>query len=204
MPRQVNIEARAAQRRVILEAAGRLFAARGFHQTGMAAICKAAGMSPGGLYRYFASKAALIEGIVAEERAEALTYMDALQSADDLRSGLVSLLLACAEISSDAPATALSLEIAAEGARNPTVGKLVDEAYGAVVQCLVDALQAAQSRGEVASGVDPVAAAAVLASTANGLSATTVGLAPIAESVLRTSLEAMVDGLLGPREDGAP
>ncbi|MEL6345263.1 MAG: TetR/AcrR family transcriptional regulator [Myxococcota bacterium] len=196
MARPIDTAARAAQRRIILEAAGRLFAENGFHQTGMAAICREAGMSPGGLYRYFGSKAALIEGIVAQERAEVLTLLDALEATDDLRSGLVDLLLACATAALDPHATALTLEVAAEGARNPSVGAMVDEVYQAFSGRLAAMLRAAQDRGAVPSDVDPTSAALILAAAADGLSASAAGREGLSPNRLRSSLERVVDGLL--------
>ena len=59
----------AEQRRRILDAAIACFARGGFHATGMQAVCAEAGMSPGGLYRYFRSKEAIIEAIVERDRA---------------------------------------------------------------------------------------------------------------------------------------
>ena len=53
----------ADRRSAILDAAERCFAQSGFHQASMHDICVAAGMSPGNLYRYFASKEAIIAGI---------------------------------------------------------------------------------------------------------------------------------------------
>ena len=52
---------RPADRRAeILEAAGRLFAERGFHVTSTRDICVAVGMSAGNLYHWFPSKQAII------------------------------------------------------------------------------------------------------------------------------------------------
>ena len=47
-------------RQRILEAAMRCFCENGFHSASMQQICAAANMSPGGVYRYFASKDAIM------------------------------------------------------------------------------------------------------------------------------------------------
>ena len=193
MPRSINPEARAAKRRAILEAAGRLFAERGFHQTGMAAICEAVGMSPGGLYRYFPSKAALIEGIVELEREDALGYLDAVEAADGLVAGLVDLLIRCAQEAADPEGVALSLDVAAEAVRNPAVGEHVAAVEQEFIERLAGLVRAGQSLGEVSPSVDPLGVALVLTATAHGLTVTS------AEDVetLRPALTSAVRGLLG-------
>ena len=50
-----------ARRQQILDAAVACFARRGFHESTMLDICKEAELSPGAIYRYFASKDAIIE-----------------------------------------------------------------------------------------------------------------------------------------------
>ncbi|OZM76248.1 TetR family transcriptional regulator [Pseudonocardia sp. MH-G8] len=59
MPR-VSEEHLAARRRQIVEAASRLFAERGFARTSMNDVVRESGLSMGGVYRYFPSKADLI------------------------------------------------------------------------------------------------------------------------------------------------
>ncbi len=54
----------APRRELLLEAAARLFAARGFHAVGIDDIGAAAGISGPGVYRHFASKQVLLETIV--------------------------------------------------------------------------------------------------------------------------------------------
>ena len=50
-----------ARRRQIVDAAYRCFARRGFHQTTMRDIYQEAGLSPGAVYHYFASKDEIIQ-----------------------------------------------------------------------------------------------------------------------------------------------
>jgi len=67
------------KRRQILEGARRVFLAAGFDGASMGEIAKAAGVSKGTLYSYFASKEALFERLIHDERtslAEALFRLD--------------------------------------------------------------------------------------------------------------------------------
>src|SRR5690625_4018366 len=56
MARTVDPVKHAARRAHIRDHAARLFAEQGFERTTTAQICRAAGISPGSLYHYFASK----------------------------------------------------------------------------------------------------------------------------------------------------
>ncbi|MFT6397932.1 MAG: AcrR family transcriptional regulator [Bradymonadia bacterium] len=199
MARPINEGARDEQRRAILETAGRLFAERGFHQTGISAICEAVGMSPGGLYRYFPSKSEIIKAIVAAERSEALEFITILEASPDLRDGLVNLLVVCSEAAADASATALTLEVAAEGARNPEVGELVDGMYREFVGRMTGVLRTAQARGEVMGTTNTRAVAELITATADGLWVRPIRQDAAGEDESQQAIRLLVDGLLGPR-----
>ena len=81
-----------AQRRDrILDAAERCFAEAGFHRTTMLDICKAAGVSSGALYVYFASKEALIEGLCERDRTDFAERFARLAAAPDFLEALRSI-----------------------------------------------------------------------------------------------------------------
>jgi TetR/AcrR family transcriptional repressor of nem operon len=63
---KVSREQVAENRRTILEAASRMFRERGFESVTVAEIMKAAGLTHGGFYGYFASKDELIAGALAD------------------------------------------------------------------------------------------------------------------------------------------
>ena len=63
---RVSREQVTENRRTILEAAGRLFRERGFESVTVVEVMKAAGLTHGGFYGYFASKDELIAGALAE------------------------------------------------------------------------------------------------------------------------------------------
>jgi AcrR family transcriptional regulator len=52
-----------ARRQQIIDAAWACFARKGYHQTTMQDICQESGLSPGAIYRYFASKEAIIKAV---------------------------------------------------------------------------------------------------------------------------------------------
>ncbi len=52
-----------ARRQQIVDAAWACFARKGYYQTTMQNICQESGLSPGAIYRYFASKEAIIKAV---------------------------------------------------------------------------------------------------------------------------------------------
>jgi TetR/AcrR family transcriptional regulator, repressor for uid operon len=77
-----------ARRDHILDAALKCFARSGFHATTMQDICKAAEVSPGAVYVYFASKEDLIAGLCERDRNEFAERFSQLASAPDFLDAL--------------------------------------------------------------------------------------------------------------------
>jgi AcrR family transcriptional regulator len=111
-----------ARRERILDAAEQCFARAGFHRSTMQDICKEAGISPGALYVYFASKEDLIAGIVDRDRAKLASELAALTDAPDLLTALAKL---GEHYTVEEPQykRVLNLEIGSEATRNPAVGE---------------------------------------------------------------------------------
>jgi len=195
MARTRDEAAFAARQQKILRAAEALFVERGFHQTGMAAICEAAGMSPGALYRYFPSKAAIIQAIVQEERADAAALFARLGTATDFRAALVEALVEAIEAVSEESYARLALEIAAEGARDAATGTLLAEAEAELHAQLTALIQAARESGQISKPVDPAAAALVLLMLIDGATGVGAGVPAPTPAALRQTLACVVDGL---------
>jgi AcrR family transcriptional regulator len=68
----LNDRLREESRRAIVAHALRLFAEHGYDRTSMKAIAEAAGMSPGLIYHYFASKERLLRALFEESMADVL------------------------------------------------------------------------------------------------------------------------------------
>ncbi len=67
----------------ILDAAQTCFVRSGFHRATMQDVATEAGMSAGNIYRYFASKDAIISGLCARDRADLARAFEHLQTAPD-------------------------------------------------------------------------------------------------------------------------
>jgi len=109
----------------ILRAAMVCFAKRGFHQTSMHNISEEAGISVGLIYRYFASKEAVISAIAEEHKKELQGLLERARCAPTLLDSLEILLTAhCCE---DQPQMhcAFVVDLFAEAGRNPSIANLV-------------------------------------------------------------------------------
>lgn len=129
MDDQAAVAAPVSKKDQALQAAARCFVEEGFHGSSMARIAKAAQMSVGHIYHYFASKDEIIAAIVREEEVKAnekLAYFRSL-TADELHSALISKIDEAACHLADTFHSVLMLEILAEAARNPEIARIVHE-----------------------------------------------------------------------------
>jgi TetR/AcrR family transcriptional repressor of uid operon len=159
----------ADRRAAILDAAERCFAQSGFHQASMQDICVAAGMSPGNLYRYFASKEAIIAGIAERNRADAAAAFDAVAGAPSFLDGLTEVARHHMVDSSD-ETVGLCVEIMAESRRNPAIARMFQGIEDDIKRRLVALLKSAAERGEISAAIDFEAAATMLMVLGDGIS----------------------------------
>lgn len=166
--RTVDPKRQEAQRRRILEAAVACFVRRGFHQTKTAEICAEAGMSPGNVFHYFATKDAIIEAIVEEDRRETAALFAKLKDADDVLEEMLRALDMLLEVLADPTTTRLGIEVMAEAMRNPKVGALVRRNEAEAKALLVETLERAAARGHVDATLDMENAAVWLMALVDG------------------------------------
>lgn len=196
MPRRRDETAHAATRERILRAAEDLFAQHGFHATGMAAICDAVGMSPGALYRYFPSKAAIVVAFVEEELSASLAMLRELEAAPDLFDGLVAVIEASIVASRDDHYVALATEVAAEASRNPEVAVRYCAMQERLAAHLADILRRGQADGDVDPAVFAPAASAALLALVDGSISPASSISMLDPSVRRAFIERLVRSTL--------
>lgn len=111
---------------VILESAERCFARNGIHRTTMHDICREAGVSPGALYGYFASKEALIVALCERERLRFVESFRQLAAAEDLMAAFDGL---ARQYLVDEPAwkRRVDIEMGIEGTRNEKLAGIFHE-----------------------------------------------------------------------------
>src|ERR1043166_1021454 len=111
------------RRKLILDAAERSFTRAGFHRTTMQDVATEAGMSPGNLYRYFASKDAMVAGLTERNRAQMRAEFERLAEAQDFMAAFAAM---GRKYFQDDPRekTLLCLEMWAEATHNPAYAKM--------------------------------------------------------------------------------
>ncbi|HEY3812536.1 MAG TPA: helix-turn-helix domain-containing protein [Caulobacteraceae bacterium] len=141
-PRPRRTETPEVRRRQLLDAASRRFRTVGFHATTMAEVAAEAGVSVGLIYQHFASKEALIEGIILEDLEAQHRSMASVfdRNPSTMVEAIELGAKAHLRIVLDRHRSALMMEIAAEASRNPKVRAFVAEAAARVEPGYVDRL----------------------------------------------------------------
>jgi TetR/AcrR family transcriptional regulator, repressor for uid operon len=153
----------------ILDAAERCFVRNGFHKTTMQDVAAECGMSPGNLYRYFASKDDICAGMAGRDQERFMQDMALLASAPDPRQAFMHLGRAHI-VESPHEKTVMMMEIWAEGARNPRVGGICRGIDGKVREMLAMFVeQWRASEGVVAPAMPAVDVAALLIILSDGI-----------------------------------
>jgi RND family efflux transporter MFP subunit len=167
MPK-LSEQTRQARRERILDAAERCFVQRGFHRTSMQDICREAGISPGALYIYFASKEDLIAGICERETLQFAEHLELMSEAPDFMTALRTL---ADTYCVDQPRSKLQLhiEIGAEMIRNEKVSVRVLEVDRFVQERFTSLIERLRREGRIAPSVDSAVAARVLLMVGDGL-----------------------------------
>ena len=150
------------KREEILAAAERCFARSGFHGATIAQICDEAGISPGHLYHYFTSKEAIIGAITSAglEYVKA-RFAEITEDEHPIRSLVVEFerLRALNRTKSG-----VLLDVLAEAARNPAIGKILQDTSEEMRRLLAEFLRRGQAHGQIDPDLDADVAAAMLIS----------------------------------------
>lgn len=157
-----------ARRSRILQAAAACFVRAGFHKSTMGDVAAEAGMSAGNVYRYFPSKDAIVEGLVARDRAEVAAGFERLRADDPV--GSLGALARRQILDSGRDTAALRLEICAEATRNPDVAAVMVAFEAEVMTRLVGFFEAAvANRGPAPSRPTPRALAELVTTFMGGV-----------------------------------
>jgi AcrR family transcriptional regulator len=156
------------RRAQILEAARSCFRERGFRQTTIEDICAEARISPGALYRYFESKAAIMAEIALDARAEAENALAALTTGESLIDALAKMARAFLAAFDDADAALLS-DFRAEAVREPGLAAALREGDRAAIARLSGAIETAVRAGTAYPALSPKEAAETLMAALEGL-----------------------------------
>lgn len=169
MPRLADPQLPARRRAQILEAALACFRRRGFHQATMQEICAEARVSPGALYRYFASKADIITAIAEDEHARLEPMLVEVGAGGPFLPGLLRFVAAVFERWFSGQNASVFADVLAEAARDRDIAQRVSVGAAALQDKLTTAVAAAQARGEVATDISAPQAARLIAAAIDGV-----------------------------------
>jgi AcrR family transcriptional regulator len=132
-------------------------------------ICTEANISPGGLYRYFPSKEAIIAAMADDERRTATLAFAEVRASDNFLVSLSELCEKFAEAYAQPNRAAFAAELMAEAVRNPKFAAVAREAESKIRTEITALLRAGQELGHVEPTLDAAEASAVLMAAADGL-----------------------------------
>ncbi len=112
-----------ARRELIVQAARDCFGRAGFHRATMQDVARAAGMSPGNIYRYFPSKEAVVEGMCQQDKQVMRANFAKLRDGADLFAVMAGVLRHHL-VEEPRARFILLMEIWAEAARNPHLANI--------------------------------------------------------------------------------
>jgi AcrR family transcriptional regulator len=170
MPR-ISDAHREARRDQILDAAERCFARDGFHTVGMAEIVAEAGMSAGGVYRYFSGKDALIGAIVDRLLARLGGALAGATASVRTVDALVDAALdAASEVFGASVDTYARLlpQVWTEALRDPTIQAYVRASYEAVLRVLASRAATIEAEHGLPAGATPRGVAHLVLATMQG------------------------------------
>ncbi|MEV1329058.1 TetR/AcrR family transcriptional regulator [Micromonospora costi] len=164
MPR-VTEEHRAARRQQIVDAARRCFLREGFHRTSMQDVIAEAGLSVGAVYRYFPSKADLINAIAEQAIGGAGQVLGDLARHEPplpLVTALERVLAYLETQLGDDGILRIAIQVWGEAQRDPALAAFVAETYSNIRAHFGVLVRRAQAAGELPADADPDATAAAL------------------------------------------
>ena len=148
------------KRRLILDAAIRVFARKGFHAARVGDVAEEAGVAYGLVYHYFGSKEDLLRTIFHRTWSRMLEAVEQVEAegapAREQLAAVAQIVLGAWDTDPD-----LVRVLVREVARSPQLGREVDELEHAFA-ALERIVRRGQERGELRDGLDPRIAALIL------------------------------------------
>lgn len=186
------------RREQIFVAAQRVFIARGFHQTSMAELAEAAGVSMGLLYRYFSNKDDIVTQFALRERDQILARVDAFTRAPNWVDSLNELIEGSIDDAFDPELTRLNFEIVAEASRNPRLLATFSANDELVRRALADAVHSHQARGTMSRAIPASMVAEVVSALFDGLWGRALVNPAVPKTALRKAIKTFLVAALSP------
>jgi AcrR family transcriptional regulator len=168
---RISAEREAATRQSILRAARDVFVAKGFHEATTHDVARAAGLSVGSIYTYFASKDELIrECILAANRAESDAVLRDIRNDGSSRTKLGRAIAGWYRYTIEAPGVpAFLAEAWAAASRKPLIRDMVAERRERIATVAMVMLQEGVAAGGFSSNLDVETTARALGAMLDGV-----------------------------------
>jgi AcrR family transcriptional regulator len=160
------------RRQQIIDAAYRCFSRKGFHQTTMREIYAEAGLSPGAIYHYFASKQDIIEASFIFDYQRSRPIFERLASEPDPVAAidqLIDFFYTGLESAAALGADRVNIQGWGEALVNPRLNAPLREFIHDFQELVVGLIQRGQADGRIDPGINPEAAGGVILSSFLGL-----------------------------------
>jgi TetR/AcrR family transcriptional regulator, repressor for uid operon len=167
----------AEKRQEILDAAARCIARDGFQGASTADICREAGISPGHLYHYFASKEEILTALTAAGLEKFAARFAEMMQGDDAIGALIGEIGRHKSKKQDPQHRAINrmvLEMLVEAGRNAVIARIVRKNSAMLRALLVDFIESGQLRGQIDPGLDSKLAASMILSVVDGMRTLTI------------------------------
>lgn len=191
MPK-ITVQREEATRQAILVAARDTFVAKGFHEATTHDVARAAGLSVGSIYTYFASKDDLIrECVLAANKAENDAVLRDIRSDGSAQTRISRAIAGWYRFTIEAPGVPTFLaEAWAAASRKPLIRDMVAQRRERIATVATVVLQQGVAAGELAPGFDVETAARALGSLLDGVVVETIsaGVPPTRADVERRAL----------------
>ena len=152
----------------ILDAAHRCFVRSGFHRATMQDVAAEAGMSAGNIYRYFASKDAIVAGLTARDRADIARSFAGMRDADDPFAAIIA--IARQYLVDDPREKAIFLiDLWVEATRNEALAAICRDCEGDIKRWICLSLADLVSKGKAHPSLDVEALVDLLMCLSDGL-----------------------------------
>lgn len=158
----------AARRDAIAAAGGTLFATRGFDTTTTAEIARAAGVSAGSVFYYFADKRAVFRAVFERDLPLSRELVDRCVGGDD---PVASILAMVDELAADAMhphASGTLVELLRQVDKDPELLRIVAENAAIVHHGLVRLIERGAAAGRIDATLDPAEAASWIQAVIDG------------------------------------
>lgn len=156
----------------LLKACLKCLGRRGFHQTTMRDLCQEIGVSPGGLYRYFPSKEAIIQAMVETDRAQLEMVFASLPpetSFTEVMEALFELVTDEERGITSREQIGVNCQITAEATTNEAMRTMLRRHYDLMTDRLELVVRRSLERGEIRSSMSPRTLAVFLIALFDGM-----------------------------------